>query len=248
MTDDGPRIRVTADGPYRVSGSPPLVRIAQVETEYGEPVDWRRRSRSPPGSDTRSAGAAGRARSRSATTPTEEGVRRDRGRRPRAACEPGETFAGDDIVMTDDLSICAQGRLLPGSLHDGLGVDRARPRTRRPGHGAAHGRALSRRGRLDRDDRPSGAEPVEPAFEPSIAVMRDGPLWVRGGIPVESADGFDVRGPQPGHALPLRSLVEQAVLRRLAQGRRVPRWLSRRESGSSPEGRSRWRARPSPAW
>jgi hypothetical protein len=32
-------------------------------------------------------------------------------------------------------------------------------------------------------------------FEPSIAVIRDGPLWVRGGIPVESADGttYEIR-------------------------------------------------------
>ncbi len=39
------------------------------------------------------------------------------------------------------------------------------------------------------------AEPDEPEFEPSIAVIRDGPLWVRGGIPVESADGttYEVR-------------------------------------------------------
>ena len=35
---------------------------------------------------------------------------------------------------------------------------------------------------------PSG-EDREPAFEPSIAVERDGPLLVRGGIPVESEDG-----------------------------------------------------------
>jgi len=37
---------------------------------------------------------------------------------------------------------------------------------------------------------------IEPEFEPSIAVLEEpdkdvsGPLWVRGGIPIESADGF----------------------------------------------------------
>ena len=35
-----PRVEVTADGPYRVVGDLPLVRTAQVETEYGEPVAW----------------------------------------------------------------------------------------------------------------------------------------------------------------------------------------------------------------
>ena len=32
--------------------------------------------------------------------------------------------------------------------------------------------------------------PVEPEFSPSIAVIPDGPLWVRGGIPIEGLDGF----------------------------------------------------------
>ena len=43
-------------------------------------------------------------------------------------------------------------------------------------------------------------EPIEPAFEPSIGVVEEsgggpGPLWVRGGIPVISADGtaYEVR-------------------------------------------------------
>ena len=37
---DGFRIQVIEDGPYRVSGGVPLVRTAQVETEFGEPVAW----------------------------------------------------------------------------------------------------------------------------------------------------------------------------------------------------------------
>jgi hypothetical protein len=31
---------------------------------------------------------------------------------------------------------------------------------------------------------------VEPVYLPSIAVVPDGPLWVRGGIPLERPDGF----------------------------------------------------------
>jgi hypothetical protein len=39
------------------------------------------------------------------------------------------------------------------------------------------------------------AQAVEPAYEPSVAVIRDGPLWIRGGVPVESSDGttYEVR-------------------------------------------------------
>ena len=38
--DDTPRVEVSENGPYKVRGGPALVRTAQVETEYGEPVDW----------------------------------------------------------------------------------------------------------------------------------------------------------------------------------------------------------------
>jgi hypothetical protein len=31
---------------------------------------------------------------------------------------------------------------------------------------------------------------IEPEYRTSIAVVRDGPLWVRGGIPIEAPDGF----------------------------------------------------------
>jgi hypothetical protein len=50
-------------------------------------------------------------------------------------------------------------------------------------------------GRLVAWDNASG-EPIEPHYEPSIGLIEDpvedcsGPLWVRGGIPVTSADGF----------------------------------------------------------
>ena len=50
-------------------------------------------------------------------------------------------------------------------------------------------------GRLVIWDKKTG-EPLEPAFEKSIGLVEgpikgiSGPLWVRGGIPVISADGF----------------------------------------------------------
>lgn len=35
-----PQVRITKDGPYDVTGGPPLGRTAPVETEHGEPIDW----------------------------------------------------------------------------------------------------------------------------------------------------------------------------------------------------------------
>ena len=36
-----------------------------------------------------------------------------------------------------------------------------------------------------------GGDSVEPELPLSVAVVRDGPLWVRGGIPIEGADGAE---------------------------------------------------------
>jgi Fe-S-cluster formation regulator IscX/YfhJ len=55
-------------------------------------------------------------------------------------------------------------------------------------------------GRLVAWDKQTG-EAIEPSIEPSIGLVEDraigasGPLWVRGGIPIESADGrrYEVR-------------------------------------------------------
>jgi CDGSH-type Zn-finger protein len=40
MPKDDFRVRISEDGPYELVGSPPLVRTAQVETEFGEPIGW----------------------------------------------------------------------------------------------------------------------------------------------------------------------------------------------------------------
>ena len=44
----------------------------------------------------------------------------------------------------------------------------------------------------------------EPAYPPSVAIVTDGPLWVRGGVPVVAADGDGLRGSEPTDALPVR--------------------------------------------
>ena len=35
-----------------------------------------------------------------------------------------------------------------------------------------------------------GYEDLEPQYQPSLATIKDGPLWVRGGIEMEAEDGF----------------------------------------------------------
>ncbi len=195
MTDDGPRIEITEDGPYRVSGMPPLVRIAEVETDYGEPIDWSSPEPLPTGGRYTLC-RCGRSRTKPfcddshLEQPSFDGSE-VADRAPRA--DRARTYPGDGVVMTDDRSICASAGFCANratSVWEMIGATsdpEVRERLQRMISKCPSG-ALSQQ--------PSADEaPVEPAYEPLIAVVRDGPLWVRGGISVRSADGetYEVR-------------------------------------------------------
>ncbi len=192
MTDADARIRVTTDGPYRVRGALPLVRVAQVETQYGEPVDWT--TPEPIGAGRRfSLCRCGRSKTKPYCDDSHlegfDGTEvADRG--PRA--DRASTFTGDDIVMTDDLSICSKAGFCRNrvtsvwELIEGSSDPAAREQAKRMISLCPSGRLV--------EVAVDGEDP-EPTIEPSVAVITDGPLWIRGGIPIESEDGsgYEVR-------------------------------------------------------
>jgi CDGSH-type Zn-finger protein len=189
VIDEGARIRVTEDGPYEVTGTPALMRTSQVETEYGEPVDWSEPEPLEAGKRYSLCRCG-----RSSTKPfcddshldeerfdgTEVAARTTRASRASA-------FPGDGMTLTDDPSICAKA----GYCRDRftsvweLVEESSDPESRAQ---AQRMISLCPSGRLV--EIATTGEDREPTFEPSIGVIRDGPIWVRGGIPVESADGF----------------------------------------------------------
>jgi len=111
--------------------------------------------------------------------------------------ERAEQFDGPDLKLTDVKVFCMGA----GFCHREGGTWAL---TRESADAKARKNAIK-----EACDCPSGrlvawekdGEVIEPEFEPSIGVVEDcdgrklGPLWVRGGVPVESADGriYEVR-------------------------------------------------------
>jgi CDGSH-type Zn-finger protein len=182
------------DGPYQVSGGVPLHDEAIGIDDAGDSVQWVRgqehavaegytlcrcgHSQNPPFCD----GSHIAARFDGKETAGRESYE-----------ELAERFNGPAIELTDVAALCSYARF----------CDRAGTVWRlveQSGDPEAKATAIQ-----EACDCPSGrlvvweksGEPIEPDLEPSIAVVSDpleggtGPLWVRGGIAVESADGTE---------------------------------------------------------
>jgi CDGSH-type Zn-finger protein len=188
------RVRITEDGPYEVTGAPPLVRTAQVETEFGEPIGWEEPTpiAAQPAFDLCRCGLSSRKPFCDATHETagfdgtEVADRRLRAERVRV-------IEGDDLVVTDDISLCTHAGHCANRRTDVWEMMRSSsdPVVRAQAEQMVD---LCPSGRIDHAPA-FGAEAAEPVFEPSIAVIDDGPIWVRGGIQVVSSDGttYEVR-------------------------------------------------------
>jgi len=107
-------------------------------------------------------------------------------RSPRA--ERAATFPGDGVVMTDNRSLCSQAGFCANRVTTvwRMIAETSDPAVRERLKGMID-RCPS--GALERAAE-EGAEPVEPAFEPSVVVVKDGPLAIRGRVPLEAGDGF----------------------------------------------------------
>jgi len=112
--------------------------------------------------------------------------------------ERAEKTSGPGLDLTDCEDLCAIARFChrAGDAWT-LTEDSADPKAKQT---AIEEACDCPGGRLVAWDKKTG-QPIEPKFEPSISVVEDsckkvsGPLWVKGGIPVESSDGtqYEIR-------------------------------------------------------
>ena len=193
------RIVVTKNGPYRVEGSIPIAKQTIVADAEGNSREWREDQsiRSPSTYELCRCGYSSNKPFCNTTHVTSKFDWTEVASREQYL-DQAEVFEGPVLDLTDAQALCASGRFCDpdGSIWSLI------ERTEDPGVREMVKRMAGNcpAGRLVVWDK-SSRQPQEPELEPSIGVVEDpaagvsGPLWVRGRIAIQSADGqtYEVR-------------------------------------------------------
>jgi CDGSH-type Zn-finger protein len=193
------KIEIRKDGPYLVSGGVPLSEQHIVTNAEGESLDYREGKRFPAQPEYALC-RCGHSSDKPFCDGTHKKVKFDG--TETASREPylkqAETIEGPTVSLTDAESLCAFARFCDPKGRIWNLVERSDdPEVRKiVEYEAAHCPA----GRLVVWDKKTG-KPSEPKFQKSLGLIEDtdknvsGPIWVRGGIPVVSADGqtYEIR-------------------------------------------------------
>jgi CDGSH-type Zn-finger protein len=193
------KIVIQKDGPYTVTGSVPLAVQVIMPNEEGQSWQWQE-GKSFPEKPKYALCRCGQSKNKPYCDATHKTIGFDgtetASRKPVA--RQSETIDGPALKLEDDEELCAFARFCdPGGKIWSLIERTDEPEVRTLAiREATHCPA----GRLVIIDKKTD-EALEPDLPPSIGVVEDpmlgasGPLWVRGGITVESHDGkkYEVR-------------------------------------------------------
>lgn len=193
------KINVSKDGPYLVFGKVPLFQQIIVVNNKGVPEKWATGKKYEMTKQCILC-RCGESKNKPFCDGTHAEVRFDG--TETASLESyiatAETFEGPELRLTDLEEVCASARF----CHRAGEIWNLIPRSNEPD---AKQIAIQ-----EASDCPSGrlvvwnkntGEAIEPVFEPSIGFIEDpqltcsGPIWIRGGIPIESVAGktYEIR-------------------------------------------------------
>jgi len=195
----GPKIKIVKDGPYLVSGSLPLQKEYIEIDKKGEAVRWSKGQRYPK-QETYALCRCGKSVNKPYCTGThaEVGFFGKETATEKRYLDQSERTSGPKLDLTDAVSFCASGRFCDrGKGTWQLTRESDDPKARKM---AVDQACNCPSGRLVAWDKKSG-KPAEPKSKKSISLAEDpqaqasGPIWVKGGVLVESADGkaYEIR-------------------------------------------------------
>ena len=187
------KIKVSKNGPYLVSGRIPIQEQVIITDSDGTPIEWRAGTKYPP-QEKCALCRCGQSKNKPFCDGTHVKVGFDgteTAGQESYLNQPKE-IDGPALKLTDVEDLCASARF----CHRAGGIWNLVPKSGNP---EAKRTAIEEAcdcpsGRLVVRDK-NANKIIEPDFEKSIGLVEDpvvgvsGPIWVRGGIPVESADG-----------------------------------------------------------
>ena len=196
------KIKIEKNGPYLVSGDIPLEKEFVVPDNNNDPLSWKK------GEKYQTEGEYHLCRcGNSKSKPFCDGshVKTEFDGTETASKESydkqAEKISGPEIDLKDASNLCSGARFCHrhGGTWD-LTTKSDDPEAKKI---AIEEACNCPSGRLKAIDKKTG-KPIEPEFPPSISIIEDvpaqvsGPLWVKGGIPIESSDGstYEIRNRQ----------------------------------------------------
>jgi CDGSH-type Zn-finger protein len=189
------KVKIAKDGPYIIQGNIPLAKEMIVSDQKGTPLRWEK-GESYPERDTYALCRCGQSGNKPDCDGTHAKVGFDGTETATRSkyLEQAETISGPDLVLTDAEKLCVVARF----CHR---VEDAWSHTENSHDPESKKIVIEEAcdcpsGRLVAWDKTTG-KPIEPEFEPSISLIEDpasktsGPIWVKGGVTIESSDGTE---------------------------------------------------------
>jgi len=188
------KIQIVKNGPYKVTGGVPLVRATMEIDEEGISQSWGR-GKQYEDRDTYFLCRCGGSDSK----PYCDGMHVKIGFRGEEVAThgagPTKKYSGEKIDLIDEEGLCASMRFCDGAprawnaaVNSGIGGNREI--AIREACDCAAGRLTA----VDKDGKvhePKFGQEISPIYD--TAAGQRGPLWVKGGIPIEGADGQEYR-------------------------------------------------------
>ncbi len=187
------KVTVTKNGPYVVSGGLPLSKDISVSDLEGTPTRWAEGDKYPD-KETYSLCRCGQSKNKPYCDGTHAKIGFDgtETANKEKYLDKADKITGPEIDLTDAPELCSLARFChrAGGVWD-LTERSDDPKSKKT---AIEEACNCPSGRLVAWDKKTG-KPIEPKFKPCLGLTEDvearvsGPIWVKGGVPVEGVDG-----------------------------------------------------------